>query len=69
MGSVWGDAEYEREIARLKEAMAKLEQQNEKLYALAQRVAEPGSDEHRIEGTLAIVLEARALVRLIGGAA
>lgn len=66
MGSVWGDAEYEQKITELNESVKRLRQQNEALLALAQRVAEPGADEHRIEGTLAIVLEARALVRLIG---
>jgi hypothetical protein len=68
MGSVWGDAEYEREIARLNEAMKKLTEQNAKLLALAMRVAESGIGfESGGVVTENVIIEARALVRLIGG--
>jgi hypothetical protein len=72
MGSVWGDAEYEREIAQLNEAMKKLQARIEtmadhhvRLLALAKRVTEL-SDSGAYAANLAA--EARALVRLIGGA-
>jgi hypothetical protein len=71
MGSVWGDAEYEfeiakqrEEIAKLTEAMANLIAQNAKLVALAKRVTElEGGNEYAAN----LAAEARALVRLIGG--
>jgi hypothetical protein len=54
-------------IDAYRETVIAVMRDRDRLLDLARRVAAPGSDEQRIEGTLAIVLEARALVRLIDG--